>query len=192
MRLGGKAQEGQLLPGPVLSSAKPPRAAESHLRRRRLDLNRDLPHAQKRGFPPRSGRRALREPRPRRKSQAPGCSAQKAWLRGHTAPPCRGRLMIPPIPRRSTAPPGPLIEFLPSEAKQSRGQQRQARGMLLLDRHGGQGRLDDVAELFNRIPYYFEKATACMFRPGMKVKAPAITSAPANSKIIARLCAVTR
>ena len=44
MRLGGQAQEGQLLQGPVLPAAKQARTAESHLCRRRFDPHGHLPH----------------------------------------------------------------------------------------------------------------------------------------------------
>src|SRR5208283_3736564 len=55
MRLGGQPQKGQLLQGAVQPVAQQTRPEESHMRRRRLDVDRDLPHAQGRHLPPRSG-----------------------------------------------------------------------------------------------------------------------------------------
>ena len=46
VRLGGQPQEGQLPAGPVPPPARPARAEEGDLRRRRLDPDRRLPHAQ--------------------------------------------------------------------------------------------------------------------------------------------------
>ena len=50
VRLGGQAGERQLLQGPVLPPASPTRPAKSHLRRRGVDPDRRLSHAQGRTF----------------------------------------------------------------------------------------------------------------------------------------------
>src|SRR5260370_3342637 len=85
MRLGGQAEEGQLLQSPVLPAASQARTAESHLCRRRLDPHGDLPHPQKRHRTPRPRGRPLQSPFCRRPSQAPGCPAHQTWLRGSTS-----------------------------------------------------------------------------------------------------------
>lgn len=90
MRLGGQAQEGQLLPGSVLPAAKPARAAKSHLRRRRLAPHRHLSHGQERHPPPRPRRCPLRSPFLRSPSPAPARAARQARLPGPAA--ARGSL----------------------------------------------------------------------------------------------------
>src|SRR5271166_5830946 len=60
VRLGGQSEERQLLQSPIPSPASQARSEESHLRRRRLDADRYLPHAEGRNRTSRSRRRPLR------------------------------------------------------------------------------------------------------------------------------------
>ena len=71
MRLGGDANEGNLLAGPVPPPARPSRRQESHRCGRRFHPHRRLSHAQERRPLPRSGRRSLRPPRQNRPNQPP-------------------------------------------------------------------------------------------------------------------------
>ena len=93
MRVGGQAEEGQLLQSPVLPAASQARTAESNLCRRRLDPHGHLLHPQKRHRTPRPRRRPLQASLHRKPNQAPGCPTHPTWLRGSTSTHRRGRMM---------------------------------------------------------------------------------------------------
>src|SRR6202007_2151236 len=93
MRLGGEPQERQLLQGAVQPIAQQARPAESHLRCRRLDADRDLPHAEGRHPPPGPRRRPLRPPVDRGQSQASRRPAHQARLPGRASTPPAGGMM---------------------------------------------------------------------------------------------------
>ena len=80
MRLGGHAEEGQLLQGAIQAAPSQARTKESHLRRRRLDAHGDLPYAEGRDAPSGSRRQSFRPPLKRGQSQASRRSTRQAWL----------------------------------------------------------------------------------------------------------------
>src|SRR5262249_17732925 len=109
VRLGGQAQEGQLLSSPVLSAQRPARAAEGNLRRGRGDPDGDLSHVEGWHGAPRPLRQPL-QPAPRTgKGQASRRSPHQARLPGPTPTTPRGYL---------------VTQFLVSAAKQSRAAER--------------------------------------------------------------------
>ena len=108
MRLGGHAKEGQLLQGAIQSAASQARTEESHLRRRRLDADRDLPHAEGRDAPSGSRCRSFRPPLKRGESQASRRSTRQARLPRRTTTRCSGGLNAVPNAQPSSE------ELLPS------------------------------------------------------------------------------
>src|SRR5208283_2986937 len=94
VRLGGQSEERQLLQSPIPSPASQARSEESHLRRRRLDADRYLPHAEGRNRTSRSRRRPLRPSFDRGQNQPPRRPTHQARLQGRTPTSCRRGMKI--------------------------------------------------------------------------------------------------
>src|ERR1700728_4752996 len=98
MRLGGQQKERQLLQSPVPSTESQAGPEDGHLRRRRRDADRDLPHAQRRNRSSRPRRPSFRPPLRQAQSEPPSRPTDQARFQGRTSTPRRGGVNMSATP----------------------------------------------------------------------------------------------